>query len=112
MLHGRMILWSQIRMPFGSVNTTSCTGFVQFRVTLFFSDETWLISFIASGLVSNSVAEILGRKRSLIIDCIAFLLGYSLYAIGGNVTTLCIARAFLGYPLVNTVCIMNLTPFA
>ena len=107
MLHGRMILWLQIRMPFGSVSTTSCTGFVQFRVALFFSDEAWLISFIASGLVSNSVAEILGRKRSLIIDCIAFLLGYSLYAMAGNVTTLCIARAFLGYPLVNTVCIMK-----
>ena len=75
---------------------------------MFFSDDAWLISYIASGLVSNSVAEILGRKRSLIIDCIAFLLGYSLYAIGGNVTTLCIARAFLGYPLVNTVCIKNL----
>ena len=75
---------------------------------IIFSDEAWLISFIASGLVSNSVAEILGRKRSLIIDCLAFLLGYSLYAIGGNVTTQCIARAFLGYPLVNTVCIMNL----
>ena len=77
------------------------------RITLFFSDEAWLISYIASGLVSNSIAEILGRKRSLIIDCIAFLLGYSLYAFGGHVTTLCIARAFLGYPLVNTVCIIN-----
>ena len=110
MLHGRMILWSQIRMPFGSVNTTSCKEYklcrIKSNISLFL-DEAWLISFIASGLVSNSVAEILGRKRSLIIDCIAFLLGYSLYAMAGNVTTLCISRAFLGYPLVNTVCIIN-----
>ena len=54
-------------------------------------------------MISNSIAEILGRKRSLMIDCVAFLLGYSLYATGVNVATLCIARAFLGYPLVNTV---------
>ena len=78
-------------------------GFVIELIIICFADESWLISFIASGLISNSVAEIFGRKRSLMIDCVAFLLGYALYAIGGNVATLCIARAFLGYPLVNTV---------
>ena len=72
-----------------------------------FTDESWLIAFIASGLVSNLVAEIFGRKRSLMIDCVAFLLGYALYGMGGNVATLCIGRAFLGYPLVNTVCNIN-----
>ena len=41
------------------------------------------------------------------IDCVAFLLGYALYGMGGNVATLCIGRAFLGYPLVNTVCNIN-----
>ena len=56
-----------------------------------------------SGLVSNSVAEILGRKKSLMIDCLAFLIGYILYGFGEDVTSLCVARAFLGYPLVNTV---------
>ena len=39
----------------------------------------------------------------MIIDCIAFLLGYAIFAIGENVATLCIARAFMGYPLINTV---------
>ena len=65
--------------------------------------RAWLISHTLSGLVSNSIAEILGRKKSLIIDCFAFLIGYSLYSIGGDMVTLCVARAFLGYPLVNTV---------
>ena len=73
------------------------------NLTFLSSDESWLISHIASGLVSNSVADVLGRKKSLVIDCLAFLLGYALYAVGGNVSTLCIARAFLGYPLVTTV---------
>ena len=41
------------------------------------------------------------------IDCVALLLGYSIYAAGGDVTTLCIARAFLGYPLFNTVGTMS-----
>ena len=77
--------------------------FVIELIIICFADESWLISFIASGLISNSIAEILGRKKSLMIDCVAFLLGYALYAAGGNVATLCIARAFLGYPLVNTV---------
>ena len=66
----------------------------------------WLLSHIVSGLVSNSVAEILGRKKSLMIDCLAFLIGYLLYGIGEDVMSLCVARAFLGYPLVNTVRIL------
>ena len=37
------------------------------------------------------------------IDCLAFLIGYILYGFGEDVTSLCVARAFLGYPLVNTV---------
>ena len=37
------------------------------------------------------------------IDCLAFLIGYLLYGIGEDVMSLCVARAFLGYPLVNTV---------
>ena len=39
----------------------------------------------------------------MIIDCVAFLLGYAIFGIGQNVATLCIARAFMGYPLINTV---------
>ena len=68
-----------------------------------FSDYSWLISFIASGLVSNSVAEIVGRKKSLMLDCLAFLTGYALYSAGENAATLCVARAFMGYPLINMV---------
>ena len=68
-----------------------------------FAARVWLLSHIVSGLVSNSVAEIFGRKKSLMIDCLAFLIGYLLYGIGEDVTSLCVARAFLGYPLVNTV---------
>ena len=68
-----------------------------------FTDYSWLISFIASGLVSNSVAEILGRKKSLMIDCLAFLAGFALYSVGQNAATLCVARAFLGYPLISMV---------
>ena len=70
---------------------------------IYLSDYSWLISFIASGLVSNSVAEILGRKKSLIIDCLAFLAGFALYSVGQNAATLCVARAFLGYPLISMV---------
>ena len=53
--------------------------------------------------MANSVAEILGRKKSTLIDCLAFLIGYILYGVGENVATLIVARVFLGYPLVNTV---------
>ena len=65
--------------------------------------RTWVLSHLVSALLANSVAEIVGRKRSMLIDCVAFLLGYAVFAIGQNVATLCVARAFMGYPLVNTV---------
>ena len=78
-----------------------------FHLVISLSDYSWLISFIASGLVSNSVAEILGRKKSLMIDCLAFLIGYALYSVGENAATLCVARAFLGYPLINMVFNVN-----
>ena len=45
----------------------------------------------------------MGRKKSTLIDCLAFLIGYILYGVGENVATLIVARVFLGYPLVNTV---------
>ena len=62
-----------------------------------------MLSHLVSALVANSVAEIIGRKKSLFIDCVAFLFGYALFGIGENVATLCIGRAFMGYPLINTV---------
>ena len=65
--------------------------------------RAWLLSHIAAGLVANSVAEIVGRKKSTLIDCTAFLIGYILYGVGENVATLIVARVFLGYPLINTV---------
>ena len=69
--------------------------------------RTWLISHIVSGLVSNSIAEILGRKKSLLIDCFAYLIGYALYGIGEDATTLCVGRALMGIPLVTTVSSKN-----
>ena len=68
-----------------------------------FAARTWVLSHLVSALLANSVAEIVGRKKSMLIDCIAFLLGYAIFGIGQNVATLCIARAFMGYPLINTV---------
>ena len=53
--------------------------------------------------MANSVAEILGRKKSTLIDCLAFLIGFIVYGMGENVATLIVARVFLGYPLINTV---------
>ena len=76
---------------------------ISLSVDISLSDYSWLISFIASGLVSNSIAEILGRKKSLMIDCLAFLTGFALYSVGQNAATLCVARAFLGYPLISLV---------
>ena len=90
-------------------DTTWPIDFVVTEGDKFWISYSWLIAFIASGLVSNSVAEILGRKRSLMIDCLAFLIGYVLHAIGENATTLCVARALLGYPLVNLVFCLELT---
>ena len=90
-------------------DTTWPIDFVATEGDKFWIGYSWLIAFIASGLVSNSVAEILGRKRSLMIDCLAFLIGYVLHAIGENATTLCAARALLGYPLVNLVFCLELT---
>ena len=71
--------------------------------SLFFAARTWVLSHLVSALLANSVAEIVGRKRSMLIDCAAFLLGYAIFGIGQNVATLCIARTFMGYPLINTV---------
>jgi hypothetical protein len=45
----------------------------------------------------------IGRKNSLLLDCFAFFLGFFLYGAAENVETMCVARALLGYPLVNTV---------
>ena len=90
-------------------DTTWPTDFVVTKEDEFWINYSWLISFIVSGLVSNCVAEILGRKNSLLIDCLAFAIGYALYAMGENTTTLCVARAFLGYPLINLVFCLELT---
>ena len=90
-------------------DTTWPMDFVVTKEDEFWINYSWLISFIVSGLVSNCVAEILGRKNSLLIDCLAFAIGYALYAMGENTTTLCVARAFLGYPLINLVFCLELT---
>ncbi len=59
--------------------------------------------------MANFVAELLGRKKSLLIDCAAFALGFALMAVAEDVGTMCVARALLGYPLVNTVYLFELT---
>ena len=76
---------------------------LKFLIGLSPAARTWLIAHILSGLVSNSIAEILGRKKSCLIDCFAYLVGYALYGIGEDAATLCVGRAFMGYPLVTTV---------
>ena len=85
-----------------------CKRILQIRtcdslIPLLFAARTWVLSHLVSALVANSVAEIIGRKKSMIVDCAAFLLGYAIFAIGQNVASLCVARAFMGYPLINTV---------
>ena len=86
----------------------TCTWFLSCELEIIpflicFAARTWVLSHLVSALVANSVAEIIGRKKSLLIDCFAFLLGYALFGIGETVATLCIGRAFMGYPLINTV---------
>ena len=76
---------------------------LKFLICLSLTARTWLIAHILSGLVSNSIAEILGRKKSCLIDCFAYLVGYALYGIGEDAATLCVGRAFMGFPLVTTV---------
>jgi len=67
------------------------------------ADLSWLLGHLVSGLVASSVAEIVGRKRALMLDCIVFAAGFALYAFGANFWCLSIGRALLGYPLVSTV---------
>ena len=111
-LQGASLPTSSISVPrlleatFESVNGTSWPR--DFTLSSSEGDwiaRAWLLSHIAAGLVANSVAEIVGRKKSTLIDCLAFLIGYILYGVGENVATLIVARVFLGYPLINTVSI-------
>jgi len=67
------------------------------------ADLSWLLGHLVSGLVANAVAEVIGRKCSLLLDCAAFAAGFALYAGGNNFWCLAAGRALLGYPLVNTV---------
>ena len=98
-----MVLINHVHYFLAKYGTSTRCHIHFYQTTYFVAARVWLLSHIVSGLVSNSVAEILGRKKSLMVDCTAFLIGYILYGIGEDVTTLCVARAFLGYPLVNTV---------
>ena len=49
------------------------------------------------------MAELIGRKKSLVIDVVAFGSGFVVYAFGSSVWMLCLGRVLLGYPLVSTV---------
>ena len=62
-----------------------------------------MFGHLVSGVISNPVAELIGRKRSLMLDTIAFAAGFLIFAGGQSVAALCVGRALLGYPLVSTV---------
>ncbi|TRY78417.1 hypothetical protein TCAL_01675 [Tigriopus californicus] len=64
---------------------------------------SWLLGHLVSAVTSNPIAEIIGRKKSLVIDVIAFMCGFLLMALGDSVLQLCIGRLLLGYPLVSSV---------
>ncbi len=54
-------------------------------------------------MLANPVAEILGRRRSLLLDALAFAAGFLVLSCGESAAVLCAGRALLGYPLVSTV---------
>ena len=64
---------------------------------------SWLIGHLLSAMVANPVAEVLGRKLSLLLDVFIFGMGFLLFAIGESVLVLSLGRALMGYPLVSTV---------
>ena len=70
---------------------------------LFPQGLSWLFGHLASGFLSNPVAELIGRRRSLALDAAVFAAGFFVYAAGESVAALCIGRVLLGYPLVSTV---------
>ena len=63
----------------------------------------WLYGHLVAGVLWNPVPELIGRKKSVILDILMFLFGFSLYAMAENFTTLAVGRFLLGFPLVNTV---------
>ncbi len=62
-----------------------------------------MFGHLLSGILANPVAEVLGRRRSLILDTVIFAVGFLVYAGGESAAALCAGRALLGYPLVSTV---------
>lgn len=65
--------------------------------------QSWLLGHLVSSLIWNPVAELLGRKASVILDTLIFGIGFGIYAIGESSLYLCIGRFLMGFPLVNTV---------
>ena len=116
LLQGASLSTSAISTPALRDNSPSnCTNFQAMESTSWPRDVcvdddsvrliqmSWMIGHLISGLVANPVAELIGRKRSLLLDTFAFAVGFVMFASGESVAVLCLGRALLGYPLVSMV---------
>ena len=69
------------------------------------SDEeiSWFASIITLGILVGSLAgciycDLIGRKKSLMIDCCGFLIGFTIIGFGGNdILMLCVGRFITGF---------------
>merc|ERR1712106_77167 len=65
--------------------------------------SSWVLGHLLSACLAGCVNDMIGRKKSLLIDTIVFFLGFLLLSISQSVSSLVLARALLGYPLVSQV---------
>ena len=75
-------------------------------------EASWFASIIFLGMSLGSLAgsvycDIIGRRSSLILDCLGFLSGFLLMGLGGeNIYLLCIGRVITGFFMGTMKCSM------
>jgi len=65
--------------------------------------SSWVLGHFLSACFAGFVSDVIGRKKSLLLDTAVFCVGFIILATGHLSTCLIIARLLLGYPLVSQV---------
>ena len=72
-------------------------------IYFFLIASSWVLGHFLSACFAGFVSDVIGRKKSLLLDTAVFCVGFIILATGHLSTCLIIARLLLGYPLVSQV---------
>ena len=73
------------------------------RDLCFIVASSWVLGHLVSACFAGFISDMIGRRKSLLLDTAVFFLGFFILATGHLATCLMIARFLLGYPLVSQV---------